>query len=251
MDVLALILACSVYPDDSLVRAMVELASQGNPNFVGDLSTLATFDQVSSLADAERVVIELDRQGGRPVVGLLGLPPAWAKRYGRSRSELYDGCVNLWIGTAVLAGHYDACVTAHAAMFGPTKSPSKQQAQSGGRLAQQSPRQGQQQGIAPIEAVRLCALRRFGNELGVDGYAEAVNRLLPRQRVLFNPVTPAVASWAGSPPRRADDNACHCDQDCRNQYGNQYGNSDGWLSFPDARQPRPRPVHLPPAPILD
>jgi hypothetical protein len=249
MDVLAIILACSVYPDDSLVRAMVDLASQGNPHFVGDLTTLATFDQINSLPDAERVVIELDRQGGRPVVGLLGLPPAWAKRYGRTRSELYDGCVNLWVGTAVLAGHYEACVSAHAAMFGPTKSPSRQAAQSSG------PGKERQQRIAPPEAVRLCALRRFGNELGVDGYAEAITRLLPRQRLLFTPAPQSMASWA--PPERdardqrdqrdQRDNVCRCDDQCRRQY--QSG--DAWLSFPDLRRPKPRPTHLPPAPILD
>jgi hypothetical protein len=245
MDVLALILACSVYPDDTLVRAMVELASQGNPNFVGDLTTLATFDQISSLADAEKVVVELDRQGGRPVVGLLGLPPSWAKRYGRNRPELYDGCVNLWIGTAVLATHYDACVTAHAAMFGPTKSPSRLQTQTGGSSPAQ-PLKERQQRVAPPEAVRLCTLRRFGNDLGVDGYAEAVMRLLPRQRLLFTPA-PATARLAPEPQRRGEENACRCDEDCRNQYRS----GDVWLSNPDNRRPKPRPAHLPAAPILE
>jgi hypothetical protein len=246
MDVLALILACSVYPDDNLVRAMVDLASQGNPNFVGDLATLATFDQIGTIGEAERVVIELDRQGNRPVVGLMGLPPAWARRYGRSRSELYDGCVNLWIGTAVLAGHYDACVTAHAAMFGPTKSLSLKQAQ-----AQLSSELGGRpdKTIAPPDAVRICALRRFGNELGLDGYAEAVLRLVPRARALQVKTSPpqSIARWLAPEPASAATNACHCDDQCREQYRS----GDVWLSFPEPGRPKPRPQHLPPAPILD
>ena len=181
MDVLTLILACSVYPDDSLVRAMVDLASQGNPHFVGDMTTLATFDKTTTTAEADKVVAELNRQGGRPVVGLMGVPPGWAQRYGRNRNELYDGCVNIWVGTAVLAAHHEACVTAHAAMFAPA-----------------SPGQRRQR-IAPPEAVRLCALRRYGADLGVDGYAEAINRLLPQQRLLFAPAPP--------PPDQAPPNA--------------------------------------------
>jgi hypothetical protein len=195
MDVLTLILACSVYPDDSLVRAMVELASQGNPHFVGDMMTLATFDKTSTGAAADHLVAELTRQGGRPVVGLMGLPPAWAERYGRARSELYDGCVNIWVGTAVLSSHYDACVAAHAAMFTPAHPNERRQR------------------VAPPEAVRLCALRRFGADLGVDGYAEAINRLLPRQRLLFSPanaeeVADGGGREASAPP--AQEAMCRC-----------------------------------------
>ena len=240
MDVLALILACSVYPDDALVRAMVELASQGNPTFVGDVTTLSTFDKSASVNDAERIVSELNRQGGRPVIGLLGLPPAWAQRYGRSRSELYDGCINLWVGTAVLAGHHDACVAAHAAMIVPTASNAKSQAApSGAGGSGAAAGRERKQRVAPPEAIRLCALRRFGNEIGVDGYAEAVTRLLPQQRLLFSPAaTPVGSGW--SPV----ENSCRCQDDCS-------GAGPSWISYP---KPRPHlPGLLPPggAPILD
>jgi hypothetical protein len=195
MDVLTLILACSVYPDDSLVRAMVELASQGNAHFVGDMTTLATFDKIATNGEADHLVAELNRQGGRPVVGLMGIPPGWAQRYGRARSELYDGCVNIWVGTAVLSSHYDACVAAHAAMFTPAHPNERRQR------------------VAPPEAVRLCALRRFGADLGVDGYAEAINRLLPRQRLLFTPANGEdVAEGGGREPSAAaaQEAMCRC-----------------------------------------
>ena len=203
MDVLTLILACSVYPDDSLVRAMVDLASQGNPHFVGDMTTLATFDKTSNTNDAERLVAELGRQGGRPVVGLMGIPPSWAVRYGRTRHELYDGCVNIWVGTAVLSSHYESCVAAHAAIFTPGHPGDRQKR------------------VAPPEAVRLCALRRFGADLGVDGYAEAILRLLPRQRLLFTPAS-LDGKPDGKPDGRPDDrnggrdeqeNMCRCRDD--------------------------------------
>ena len=223
MDVLTLILACSVYPDDSLVRAMVELASQGNPHFVGDMMTLATFDKTSTSAAADHLVAELTRQGGRPVVGLMGLPPAWAERYGRAKSELYDGCVNIWVGTAVLSSHHEACVAAHAAIFTPARPNERRQR------------------VAPPEAVRLCALRRFGADLGVEGFAEAINRLLPQQRLLFTPaMVPASDREAGISrepgPPQGQDAMCRCRDD-----------SD--LRSPPRVKKRPQPAHL--APILD
>jgi hypothetical protein len=226
MDVLTLILACSVYPDDSLVRAMVDLASQGNPHFVGDMTTLATFDKTTTSAEADHLVSELNRQGGRPVVGLMGIPPGWAQRYGRGRNELYDGCVNIWVGTAVLSSHYEACVAAHAAMFTPAHPNERRQR------------------VAPPEAIRLCALRRYGADLGVDGYAEAINRLLPRQRLLF---TPTNASWDDATPARAEDRDARVDgQDamCRCR------DDEEMVRPPPKIKRRPTlPAHM--APILD
>jgi hypothetical protein len=48
MDVVTLILACSLYPDDALVRALISDQSQDNPYFVGDLATLKTSDRLTS-----------------------------------------------------------------------------------------------------------------------------------------------------------------------------------------------------------
>ncbi len=221
MDVLTLILACSVYPDDSLVRAMVDLASRGNASFVGDMTTLATFDETASSTAAEKLVRELDRQGGKPVLGLMGIPPGWAQRFGRSRKELYDGCVNVWVGTAVLASHYESCVAAHAVLFTPAKPHERRQR------------------VAPPEAIRLCALRRYGADLGVDGYAETINRLLPQQRLLFSPGD-AIVQAPHSPGRaNASAGCCTCQE-----------------AFPVSTDGKPKrkgvfPTHLAPAPILD
>jgi hypothetical protein len=166
MDILALILTCSVYPDDHLIRAMVELASQENPHFVGDLVTLVTFDRTNSVTEAQRVVSELERRGGKPVVGLLGVPVSWGTRYKKSAVDLFDACTNLMVGSSVLQSHYEACSSAHS---------TTQQSSSSPRRAR----------VAPPEAIRQCALRRYGADLGIDGYAESALRYFSRQRVLF------------------------------------------------------------------
>jgi hypothetical protein len=198
MDVLTIILACSVYPDDSLVRAMVDLASHGNQYFVGDLATLLTFDQSKSATDAQRVVSEIDKRGGRPAVGLMGLPPAWAARPielpgksgpARASADLFDACTNIRVGSAVLRDYYDSCSRTHSVTTLATPvEPS--------RLRTAAP-----------EALRLCALRKYAADLGVDGFAEAVLSYLPRQRVFGSADVFAPATALGNPA-----NACLCEE---------------------------------------
>ncbi len=59
MDLLTLILACSLHPDDELVRVLIDIGSQGNVYFVGDLARLNTYDTISSLDEARRVVAQI------------------------------------------------------------------------------------------------------------------------------------------------------------------------------------------------
>jgi hypothetical protein len=200
MDPFALILACSLYPDEHLVRAMVEASSQGNATFVADIATLVTYDRSSSPADAHLLVAELERQGGRPIVGLLGLPPSWVNRAGKSQADLFDACTNLKIGTAVLADHYQTCLRTHTA---PASSGTAGTGGTGGAPARS-------QRSAPPEAIRLCALRRLGAEIGFDGYAEAVLSFLPRQRVLYAPS--GFAPGGGSPPTSHENDSCRCEE---------------------------------------
>lgn len=198
MDVLTIILACSVYPDDSLVRAMVDLASKGNQYFVGDLATLLTFDQSKSAADAQRVVSEIDKRGGRPAVGLMGLPPSWASRPvelpgktgpTRATADLFDSCTNIRVGSAVLNAHLDSCNRTHSVTTLATPvDPARVR-------------------TAAPEALRLCALRKYAADLGVDGFADAVLSYLPRQRVFGSADAFAPATALGTPA-----NACLCEE---------------------------------------
>jgi hypothetical protein len=207
MDVLTIILACSVYPDDHLVRAMVELASQNNQYFVGDLATLLAFDQAKSKADAERVVTEVARHGGRPAIGLMGVPMSWAGRHGKTTPELLDACTNVWVGTTVLAAHEEACARSLSTTATATATASA--AATGNTTATATPPGGASRTRrAPPEAVRLCALRRYGADLGFDGYADAALRYLARQRVLFGgPAGPP----PGGPMSGVDPPMCRCE----------------------------------------
>jgi hypothetical protein len=109
MDVLAIILACSLHPDDQLVRTLVDVQSNGNRFFVGDLRTLNTNDSLRSAEDALRFAEDLRRNGGRPAVGLLGVPLEWSERFGRAPIELFDVCTNVSIATAAFSDYYRRC----------------------------------------------------------------------------------------------------------------------------------------------
>lgn len=108
-----LILACSVYFDDRLVRALVEVTSHGNPYSVID----GEFDPTSgdpppaatNIASARDALIEVHRKGGAPLAGLMPVPEAWAAVFGREAGELFDGCTNISIATAMLSSFERDC----------------------------------------------------------------------------------------------------------------------------------------------
>jgi hypothetical protein len=181
MDVLALILACSLHPDDALVRTLVDVQSSGNVYFVGDLATLKTNDNLTSAADALRAAEEIGSHGGRPAVGLLGIPLDWAARFGRNPRDLFDACTNIAIGTAMLSS-FDAVCAPHAASRAPKGNARRPRVLSRRPQARAS------------AGVRACILTRFASELGVQGApAEILKRTAVRATGGDAP-TPAVSS---------------------------------------------------------
>jgi hypothetical protein len=104
-------------------------------------------------------------------------------------ADLFDACTNVRVGSAVLRAHLDGCTRSHSVTTLATPV-------EPARLRTAAP-----------EALRLCALRKYAADLGVDGFAEAVLSYLPRQRLFgsadgFAPTT----SWPGP------SNACLCEE---------------------------------------
>jgi len=163
VDVLAIILACSLHPDDALVRALVDVQSSGNTFFVGDLATLKTNDGLASADAALRYAEDLARHGGRPAVGLLGVPLSWAARYGRSPIELFDGCTDVAIATAAFAEYQARC------------APARLRAPRDRVRVPRSPRRPRPPDVA---IYRACVLSRFASDLGLTATPEALLRRL-------------------------------------------------------------------------
>ena len=178
MDVLlTLILSCSVHLDDSLVEALAYKLSIGNQYFVADLTTLNTYDTARTPADALRLVDAIKAVGGRPAVGYMSVPLDWAARFGRQPDDLFDGCTNIAIGTAMLSDYARLCTAGSARRSHRASRPRR------------PPR--------PTIPVRTCILRRLETEMNLQGI---VDHVLP---VVARVDAAAADPWTDSPPARS------------------------------------------------
>lgn len=151
MDVLlALILSCSLHPDDDLVLALASTLSQSNQFFVGDLSNLETYDSAKSAADVLRIATRVKDAGGRPAIGYLAVPLEWAARFGRTPEDLTDGCTNIAIATAMLADFARVC-------------------SAGAARSRHSPHLPRTRRRPTLPALRSCILTRLETELNITG----------------------------------------------------------------------------------
>lgn len=181
MDILAIILACSLHPDDELVRTLVDVESSGNVYFVGDLATLKTNDSLKSAEEALRFAEDLLRHGGKPAVGLLGVPLEWAGRYGRTKIELFDACTNVAVATATFADYQRRC-DAGRARPGHRSSPTSRRRSRAATTA---------------NSVRYCIVSRYARDLGLaTAPAATLKRLIAEHSA-------QATGSAIAPPRRS------------------------------------------------
>jgi hypothetical protein len=165
MDLLTTILTCSLYAsDDAMVRAIAEGPSGNNPYLVldpvADSAEAGVPPSPKSEAEATARAKGLMAQGGRPLLGLLELPPAWLDLFGRPLSSAFDPCTNIAIGSAMLSEFDHEC---------------------GARSRGQAPL---------LERVnrRACVLRRYESAIGSDDFEGVILLELSVQR----PLTPSI-----------------------------------------------------------
>jgi hypothetical protein len=168
MDVLTVILTCSLYAsDDALVRAIAEGPGASSPYTVvsaaGDPADVAP--PPKSESEAALRARELIAMRGRPLLGLLQVPPAWIEAFGQPLASAFDACTNVAIGTAMLSQFDYECA---------------------------DPRAAKQDRALERTNRRACVLRKYGAALGADDFAEAVQLELSAQ-------APATAHVTDSP----------------------------------------------------
>lgn len=154
MDILTLVLACSLHLDDALVTALIHQVSDDNPLLVGDLVTLDTHDHLTSIAEAKAAVADILKRGGRPAVGLMGIPISWAARFGHSPDDLFDACTNIAIGSAVLSEYAHGCESRHAI-------------KNATRFSHRRP-------ARHLTHQRECVLKHLSDDLGPRGYVQTI-----------------------------------------------------------------------------
>ena len=157
MDILTVILACSLHPDDQLVEAFIRKVSDANPLFLGDFVTLATHDDLTSSDRVLELAATISEKGGRPALGLMAIPISWAARFNRQPADLLDACTNISIGTAMKASFASECAP-HAG-------------RRSRRMASKDSRRRR------LEAARACVLKGFDRETGIQGFTQILSEI--------------------------------------------------------------------------
>lgn len=118
MSILAILLSCSLYSDDALVRAIAESAHD-SPFDVVDPESDPEIPSVPSpprtLEAGLAQLQALTARGAVPLVGLLHVPVAWASNFGRQEKDVFDACINVSIGSAMLSTFDAECARASKA----------------------------------------------------------------------------------------------------------------------------------------
>jgi hypothetical protein len=199
MDALVAILACSLYRDDPLVRAIVDNA-QGNPYAIltpqldPDTGSLSSAPKTLDAAVAE--LRDLIAQGAAPLLGLMQVPVAWASTFGRAPRDLFDPCINVSIGSAMLSEFSYACAAPKIAATGQKRSAS-----------------------SALAAQRGCVLRRYAEAVRSPELTTVVTLTLRYQHTapsvpLDAPIFPPAqqqrtwgSDWLFLPARSPDEHA--------------------------------------------
>lgn len=109
MDLVTMILACSLYADNSIINAMVEVGSKNKPYTVtltdGDSTTLPNEEQTISYANSK---IE---QGKAVEIGLMQIPSFWLKQNHLNLNEIIKPCKNMVAATQLLLQAHEQCIT--------------------------------------------------------------------------------------------------------------------------------------------
>jgi len=152
MDVLTLILACSLYPNAAVQLALAHTLSLDNPHFVGSAasSDQEPYDHLADTDAAVAKVQELQAAGRRAVAGLFAVPVALAEDQGAPVAALFDSCTNTALASAQLVTFAAECERIYD---GSARRP---------RRARR-PRQPREVFVA------RCAIHHYGALLGAPG----------------------------------------------------------------------------------
>lgn len=103
MDVLAAIFACSFHADHDLVRAIAYSNARRNPYAVLDVdASKAPGADPNSVLDAVSRLEAIRARKHRALLGLMLVPLEWGEFFGQPPRALFDPCVNVSAGTAML-----------------------------------------------------------------------------------------------------------------------------------------------------
>jgi hypothetical protein len=170
MDLLSILLACNLYTaDEPLVRAIAQSNSHSNAFSVTDPSMdyrqVDVAPEPKTLEAALARLADVTSKGGKPLLGLMQVPPSWMKMFGREPKDAFDACINVSIGTAMLSALDHEC----AAATGPRLEPV-------GRRSRRLPV------MVVLPPDRACVVRKYGQAIGMPDFELLITLELGGQR---------------------------------------------------------------------
>lgn len=99
MDLVTLVLACSLYADNSIPYAMIQTGTQNNPLVVTVDDDTKIFKTISAAVQYTHTQIG---QGKNPKIGLMQIPSQWLPEINAHASDLFRPCKNLVVATQIL-----------------------------------------------------------------------------------------------------------------------------------------------------
>jgi hypothetical protein len=127
---------------------------------------------------AEARVSQLESNGGVPLLGLLPVPPSWASAFGRSVADLFDGCTNIAIGTAMMSNFAQQCVSD----ANPRSDRARALAPQRSADAKAARRRRSRSLVSASADGRQCVLRKYGEAINFVGLYEFVSLELSFQQ---------------------------------------------------------------------
>lgn len=99
MDLVTLVLACSLYADNSIPYAMIQTGTQNNPLVVTVDNDTKTFKTIPAAVQYAHTQIALRKN---VEMGLMQIPSRWLPEIGAHTSDLFRPCKNLVVATQIL-----------------------------------------------------------------------------------------------------------------------------------------------------
>lgn len=99
MDLVTLVLACSLYADNSVPYAMIQTGTQNNPLIVTRDGISKTFKTIPAAVQYTRSQLA---QGKNLEIGLMQIPSQWLPGIGIHAADLFRPCKNLVVATQIL-----------------------------------------------------------------------------------------------------------------------------------------------------
>ena len=113
MDLVTLVLACSLYADNSITSAMVKLGSDSNPLTITVHKNPSEIQILTFKTPASAIQFAQQEIGQKHVVdlGIMQIPSPWLSHYDLTLADVFRPCKNMIVATNILNHIADQCST--------------------------------------------------------------------------------------------------------------------------------------------